>query len=207
MARVVVADSIPELIRESLADLPSLASIELVGSRARGEATEWSDWDFRCFATDFEACRVDLPERLSRLRPLVAQWDRLGEPWCYMLILSGPTKVDLIFEAEAHRDEPPWVVTPETLHGIDDHFWDWTLWLVSKAAAGNQDLLASELLKMQEHLLAPLGVPQSPSSLDEAVDGYLAARNRYLADQGLDFTSPAEVEVGRVIERFHRAHG
>jgi hypothetical protein len=28
---------------------------------------------------------------------VVAQWDRLSRHWCYMMILAGPAKVDLIF--------------------------------------------------------------------------------------------------------------
>ena len=31
------------------------------------------------------------------MRPVVAQWDRLSRIWCYMLILPGPAKVDLLF--------------------------------------------------------------------------------------------------------------
>jgi hypothetical protein len=29
---------------------------------------------------------------------VVAQWDRLSRNWCYMLILDGAVKIDLIFD-------------------------------------------------------------------------------------------------------------
>lgn len=71
---------------------------------------------------------------LPRLRPVVAQWDRLSVTWCYTLILAGPVKVDLIF-TEPHAVLPAWQVTAATLRGIDDHFWDGMLWLAAKQRA------------------------------------------------------------------------
>jgi hypothetical protein len=43
--------------------------------------------------------------------------------------------VDLIF-TEPHAVLPAWQVTAATLPGIDDHFWDWMLWLAAKQQAG-----------------------------------------------------------------------
>jgi hypothetical protein len=154
------------------------ASIELVGSRADGRATPWSDWDFAVRTRDFWAVAEALPGLLAPLEPLAQQWDRLSEEYCWMLILRGPVKVDLIFPDEPHQKERPWVPGPDTLAGIDDHFWDWMLWLRAKGAAGKEEQVEAELEKLFGHLLAPLGVDAPPSSVAEAVDSYLAARQR-----------------------------
>ena len=152
--------------------------IELVGSRARGEARADSDWDFRVEARDFDAVAAALPELVAPLEPLAQQWDRLSDEQCWMLILRGPVKVDLIFPDEPHQKERPWVPGPDTLAGIDDHFWDWMLWLRAKEAAGKEEQVEAELDKLFGHLLAPLGVDAPPSSVADAVDSYLAARQR-----------------------------
>ncbi len=149
--------------------------VELTGSRARGTATALSDWDFTVTTAAFEAVRDALPTLTAPLRPVVAQWDRLSRNWCYMMILPGPVKVDLIFE-QPHPIEPPWLVNAATLSAIGDHFWDWALWLASKHLAGRNDVVTAELGKLHAHLLAPLGVAAVPDSLDEAVAGYKAAR-------------------------------
>jgi hypothetical protein len=73
---------------------------------------------------------------------------------------------------------PPWQVSAATLHGIDDHFSDWMLWLHSKRAAGRHNVVASELGKLHEHLLGPLGVTAAPSTLGQAVTAYRTARDR-----------------------------
>ncbi len=49
----------------------------------------------------------------------------------------------------------PWQVSAATLPGIDDHFWDWLLWLSAKQEAGQHGLVATELAKLHEHLLDP----------------------------------------------------
>ena len=152
-----------------------IATVELTGSRARGEATSLSDWDFTVTAVDFEAVRDALPSLTAALRPVAAQWDRLSPIWCYMLILAGPAKVDLLFD-QPHPVAPPWPVTAATLAAIDDHFWDWALWLASKQLAGRNDVVTAELGKMHAHLLGPLGVTAVPGSLGQAVAEYRAAR-------------------------------
>ena len=65
------------------------------------------------------------------------------------------------------------------LPGIDDHFWDWMLWLAAKQRAGKAGLVAAELARLHEHLLAPLGVPAPPATLGQAVGSYRAARRRW----------------------------
>jgi hypothetical protein len=161
----------------AVAPHPTVERIELVGSQAEGRATRWSDWDFGVTARDFAALSAALPGLLAPLEPLVQQWDRLGETWCWMLILRWPVKVDLIFD-EPHVKEPPWEPGPETLAGIDDHFWDWMLWLRSKHARGKDEIVAAELEKLHGHLLAPLGAGAAPSSIGEAVVTYREARER-----------------------------
>lgn len=161
----------------ALASDARISRVELTGSRARGQATSLSDWDFAVTASSFAEVRGALPETVRPLRPVVAQWDRLSRTWCYMLILPGPAKVDLLF---GHRHQPagPWQVNGSTLAGIDDHFWDWALWLRSKLAAGKHDIVAGELRKLHEHLLRPMGVICAPASLSEAVAAYRLAREK-----------------------------
>ena len=148
----------------------------LIGSRAHGESTEWSDWDFRVETDDFASLAAALPSLVDPLRPLVTQWDRLSDEQCYTLMVDGPTKIDFLFH-EPHTHELPHTVSAETLPAIDAHFWDWTLWLTSKVAAGKEDLVRSELEKLSQHLLRPLDVDDVPSSLMDAAHRYVAARD------------------------------
>ena len=170
---------------------PGIDRIELAGSRARGDALSLSDWDFKITTRAFAEVRQRLPAVVARLRPVVAQWDRLSSTWCYMLILAGPEKVDLIF-TEPHAALPAWQVTAATLPGIDDHFWDWMLWLRAKEASGKLERVDAELDKLFEHLLARVQVQHRPSSIAEVVTGYRAARRR--AEQRFG------VAVGRELE-------
>jgi predicted nucleotidyltransferase len=180
--------NIEEAVVAAVSPHPAVEGIQLVGSRAEGRATRFSDWDFGVRARDFPAVADALPELLTPLEPLVQQWDRLGETWCWMLILDGPVKVDLIFP-EPHEKESPWEPGPDTLAGIDDHFWDWMLWLHSKEAVGKDEVVAAELEKLQGHLLGPLGAARALSSVAEAVESYREARDR------------AERRFGRVGDR------
>jgi hypothetical protein len=167
---------LPDQIIASVAHHPAIRSIRLVGSRAEGSATEFSDWDFRVEANDFAAAAEALPHLLAPLHPLVQQWDRLSPEWCWMLIVPGPAKIDLIFPDEPHRSEPPRRPSRENLDAIEAHFWDWMLWLRGKGARGKVELIASELEKLFDHLLAPLGVGHRPSSIAEAIALYRQAR-------------------------------
>src|SRR5207237_3177845 len=135
----------------------AVRNVELVGSRAEGRASEHSDWDFRVEANDFAALSDALPRLLAPLDPLVQQWDRLSSEYCWMFLLRGPVKVDLIFPEVPHAKEPPWNPAANNLDAIDAHFWDWILWLRGKDAAGKNAVIASELDKLFDHLLAPLG--------------------------------------------------
>jgi hypothetical protein len=174
-------------------------SIELVGSRARGDARPDSDWDFRVEARDFDAVAAALPGLVAPLEPLAAQWDRLSDEQCWMLILRGPEKVDLIFPEEPHAHEPPWVPSAENLCAIDAHLWDWLLWLRSKEASGKSELVAAELEKLFVHLLRPLGVERVPSSIADAVELYRPARDAAAARFGCVVSPALEAEVARAL--------
>jgi hypothetical protein len=195
-----VAEGVEAAVAAALQSDPDVRSVRLVGSRAAGTAGELSDWDFAVETDDFAALAPRMRELVEPLAPLVAQWDPLGTSRCYMLILRGPVKVDLIFD-EPQEESPPWSVDRRSLPLIDDHFWDWTLWLVPKDAAGKADLVAHELEKMHRHLLGPLGVDDPPRSLEEAVAAYLAARDAAAARLGTDVSRSLQREVLPVLRR------
>ena len=171
-------EPVAELIPERVRAVPAVTDLELRGSRARGDAGPFSDWDFVVWTSDFAATRAGLAKVRDDLDALAALWDGLSDVPCYMLILDGPVKVDLIFEGVKNDPEPPWEVTASTLAAIDAHFWDWTLWLTSKLDSGKRELVRSELVKMHDHLLAPLGV-DPVDSLEKAVQEYRRARSQW----------------------------
>jgi hypothetical protein len=94
-----------------------------------------------------------------------------------MLMLPGPVKVDFLFLGRPNPPAPPWRVSAETLPAVDDHFWDWILWLASKQSAGRADLVGDQLRLLHEHLLAPIGVQHAPETVAEALAAYLKQRN------------------------------
>jgi hypothetical protein len=174
---------------------PHVRSVELVGSRVTGSATSLSDWDFEVKTDDFGAVARAIPGLVSPLDPLAQQWDRISDYPCYMLMLKGPAKVDLIFPGEPYESLPPWTVGVETLDPIDQHFWDWILWLASKREKGKDDLIRRELEKMSEHLLRPLGVDAAPGSIEAALEGYRRARDEREREFGREVSRRREREV------------
>jgi len=173
---------------------PHVVSVRLVGSRASGTATALSDWDFTVQVDEFPSVESALPSLVSELEPLAQQWDRLGptDYRCYMLMLPGPAKVDLIFPGVPHRPAPPWQVDADTLPGIDAHFWDWVLWMAAKRSAGKDQLVGEQLSAMSHHLLQPMGVREVPGSIEEAVSAYLTARERL--EKRFDVRIPRRLE-------------
>jgi hypothetical protein len=178
---------------------PAIRGVELVGSRADGSPTPLSDWDFVVVTDRFDDVARSLPELVTPLDPLAQQWDRISDYPCYMLMLEGPAKVDLIFPEEPYESLPPWTVSADTLDGIDQHFWDWILWLASKREKGQDQLVGRELAKMHDHLLGPLGVDRVPSSIEAAVEGYRSARDARERELDLRVTRRREREVLSVV--------
>jgi hypothetical protein len=185
---------LPGDVLRALGSNGGIQRVELIGSRASGQPTPLSDWDFKIVTAGFDEIRDVLPKLVIPLRPIVAQWDRLSQTWCYMLILTGPAKVDLIF-SEPHAALPPWRASASTLRGIDDHFWDWMLWLRSKQEAGKRATVAAELEKLYEHLLGPLGVMSVPETIEHAVTGYRTARAEWERQLGMRISRAAEDAV------------
>jgi hypothetical protein len=165
-----------------------------------------SDWDFAVEVNDFAGVTADMPTLVAELEPLSQQWDRLGpdDYCCYMLMLSGPVKIDLIFPGVPHRPEPPWEVAPETLDGIDQHLWDWVLWMAAKEQGGKDELVRQELRKMSEHLLKAIGVDRVPGSIHAATVEYLAARERLESSMGVQVSRRVELEVLPVLRAAQR---
>lgn len=189
-------------VREALAGSKFVSSVVLGGSRGRGEATALSDWDLY---VEGEPQRMmeEIPALVASCGPLAAFWEPLSEQAGYMAVMDGPTKVDVFPIGASRRIQPPWLLSADTLAPIDGHFWDWTLWLGGKALRGEEQLVADELVKMQGYLLASLGVPSAPGSLDEAVISYRRARARAMDALGV----AVNPELGRqVSEALHR-HG
>lgn len=182
-------------VRSALRVHPKVRDVRLIGSRAEGRATTESDWDFRVDTNDFASVSHALPQLVRVLRPLAQQWDRLSEIHVYMLMLRGPIKVDLLFPNEHHEPLGPWSVTPEDLPALDAHFWDWTLWLASKLSHDQTTLVSDELQKMWHNILLPLGVSRPPSTLTEASDRYLAARETWERRLGVSVARDLEREV------------
>jgi len=185
---------------------PAVQSVELVGSRAEGHANERSDWDFRVVTDAFERLAPALPGLLAPLDPIAQQWDRLSDHPCWMLMLAGPVKIDLIFAEETKEPGPPWAPTAENLPDIDAHFWDWILWLGSKEAAGKHELLRKELQKLFDNLLAPLGADRPPLSIADAIATYREARDQAEARLGVKVPRTLEAEVGPALENSRRFH-
>lgn len=182
------------LVPELLLKHPGVANVILTGSRSRGEATRWSDWDFLINTTDFEAVSSALPVLTEKLKPLSHLWDPLSQHQVYMLILKGPEKVDIIFD-RPHRPEPPWTIKPDTLACVNSHFWDWILWTGSKKVRGQTDTFTKDMGKIYTHLLKPLGCIKIPGSIEEAVREYKAAFRRKKSRFHTEIDPTLEVEV------------
>jgi len=182
-------------VKAALLPHPHVRTVELVGSRATGSPTRLSDWDFEVMTDGFDAVARALPAMVAELEPLAQQWDRISEYPCYMLMLIGAVKVDLIFPGEPYESLPPWTVSSETLEGIDRHFWDWILWLASKREKGRDEVIRRELAKMSVHLLRPLGVDRVPASIEDALESYRFARDQREREFGLEVSRRLEHEV------------
>jgi predicted nucleotidyltransferase len=187
-----------EALRAAVLAHPGVTDVSLVGSRARGDDHELSDWDFKVRTIDFGQVAEDLPGLVAGLSPLGALWDPLSSEACFMVIVEGPTKIDFIFDQPNH-DSPPWTVSSETLGAIDVHFWDWILWLSAKQYAGKRDVIRTHLVRMFEHLLGPLGMAKVPISLKEAVASYQVLRSRREAEFSVNVSGRLGDQVAGVV--------
>jgi len=188
---VRLGEDVPALLGEH----PLVRSVKLTGSRAEGTLHELSDWDFVVETGDFPRLAEVLPQLVERLRPLAQQWDRYSSHACYMLMLPGPTKVDLIFPDQKQEWAPAWVPSAGTLTAIDHHFWDWILWLEQKRRSGKVDVLEKSLRDMYELMLRPMGAKAGPGSVVEAVAVYLDLRRQLEERFGVDVPRELENEV------------
>lgn len=180
---------------------PAVTNVRLVGSRGEGRAHELSDWDLEVRTTDFEGLAADLPRLLEPFEPLVHFWDPYSDHDAYMVVLPGPTKVDIAFFDRAREWSGPWEVGPETLQAIDAHFWDWILWTEQKRRGGKMDQVDESLRNMHEQLLGPMGAGLSPTTVEEALTAYLAARARLEEQTGVRVSRRPEEGIRPVIGR------
>jgi hypothetical protein len=181
---------------------PSVKRVVLVGSRARGNPTPLSDWDFEVTAAEPARLARRLPRLIRPLQPLAAGWDPNGERPTQFLLLAGARKVDLVMpqlrqpsEGGVHR------VTRERLRTIDHHFWDWVLWLGSKQLRGEMDRVRGELARMSHQLLEPLGVDGPPAAIADAVAAYRAAYAATCRQLGARRRLRLDREVSAALER------
>lgn len=188
-------------VKEALLAHPNVRAVELVGSRATGTPSPLSDWDLVVTVDDVEAVVAALPSLVAPLHPLSEQWDPLGPTTyrCFMLMLRGPVKVDLIFPGVPHEPAPPWVATPGNLEAIDRHFWDWILWLASKEQGGMDELVREQLEVMSHHLLRGLGVQEVPRTIAAATRDYVSARDRLAERSGVRVSRALENEIRPVL--------
>lgn len=170
-------DDLAKRVLRAVSRDPAIARLRLVGSRAEGRANPFSDWDFKVETDDFRPAASALSRAVQTLSPLGTFWDPLSSHQCFIALLSGPRKVDFIFD-EPHVPQPPYAAGRDTLEVMDVHFWDWTIWLVAKEAGQKRDLVSRELQKMHWYLLGPLGIGPTPMTIPGAVRAYLTARTQ-----------------------------
>ena len=173
-------------VRVAMTADPRVDAVEPVGSRAGGTPNALSDWDFVIVTDDEPAVAAALSALVEPLAPLSRQWDRLGPPTysCYMLMLTGPVKVDLILPGLPHEPSPPWIVRMPRCRPSTPTSGTGPVARV-QGLAGRDDLVREQLTVLQDHLLGPLGVTATPDSVPEAVERYVAARDRRSAELGV----------------------
>ena len=176
-------------------------AVRLTGSRAAGHEHDLSDWDFLVETDDFGSVSESLSMLVAPLQPLAQQWDPYASHACYMLMLRGPTKVDLIFPAQRREWSPAWRPSAQTLPAIDRHFWDWILWLEQKRRSGREDVLATSLGHMHGLMLGPMGADSQPTSVGEAVEVYRELRDELERRFEVTVSRELEDEVGPAVLR------
>jgi hypothetical protein len=188
-------DDLVALASRLVAAHPAVTGVAFAGSRSRGTHHELSDWDFAVETSDFEAVARDMPQLVAPLEPLGEQWEPMGHFPVYQVLLRGPTKVEYLFLDQTQDAAPPVQPSPETLAAIDNHFWDWAWWLITKDAAGRRDLVDEHLPQLYEHLLKPLGVADEPASIDDAIAAFVLRRDALEREYGVSVPREMQHEV------------
>jgi predicted nucleotidyltransferase len=100
MRNAVAIDPILERFREALAELygPALDRVVLFGSRARGDATEDSDYDVAVFLKETGDRETD---------GLWAEWDRLADLRVRFIDAGGPFIEAIPFRASDYARRTP----------------------------------------------------------------------------------------------------
>jgi hypothetical protein len=173
----------------------AVTGVEFAGSRSRGTHEELSDWDFAVETSDFGEVARDMPKLVAPLEPLGEQWEPLGHFPVYQVLLRGLTTVEYLFLDVVQDARPPMRPSAETLVAINTHFWDWMWWLITKASAGRQDLVAEHLPQLYAHLLQPMGIAAAPASIDEAIAAFVARRDALEHAYGVYLPRALEDEV------------
>ena len=176
---------------------PAVTRVELAGSRSRGTHAELSDWDFAVATGDFAAVAREMPDLVAGLEPLGEQWEPVGHFPVYQVLLRGPVKVEYLFLDEVQDPFPPLVPGPDTIVAIDNHFWDWTWWIATKASIGRDDLVAEHLPQLWERLLRPLGARVIPRDVNAAIRAFVPRRDAL----GVAVPRALEREVRRGVAR------
>jgi hypothetical protein len=135
------------------------------------------------------------------LDPLGQQWEPIGHFPVYQILLRGPTKIEYLFLDHAQEAMPPLIPSATTLVAIDTHFWDWIWWIATKASIGRDDLVSEHLPQLHGHLLGPMGVEAVPTSVDAAIDAFLARRAALEREYDTSVPRALEDEVRRSIRR------
>src|SRR5690242_10672399 len=115
----------------------------------------FSDCDFAVDTDDFEAVARDLRRLVEPLRPLSEQWDPYAGHPCYMLMLPGAIKVDLLLLDQVREPAAPSRPSPATLRAVDRRFGDWMVWLEHRRAGSREDGLSPLLQDMQRLMVEP----------------------------------------------------
>jgi hypothetical protein len=187
-----------------LAGHPAVKSVKFAGSRSRGTHEQLSDWDFAVETSDFDGLARDLPALVAPLDPLGQQWEPMGHFPVYQVLLRGPTKIEYLFLEHSQDPMPPLEPSRDTLPAINTHFWDWIWWLTTKASIGRSDLVAEHLPQLHTRLLRPMGISAVPTSIESAIEAFVARRNALEEEFGVSVDRALESEVRHGIDRVLR---
>jgi hypothetical protein len=180
---------------------PAVKSVKFAGSRSRGTHEQLSDWDFAVETTDFEALAQDLPALVAPLEPLGQQWEPMGHFPVYQVFLRGPTKIEYLFLDRSQDPLPPLEPSRDTLPAINTHFWDWIWWLTTKASIGRSDLVGEHMPQLYNQLLRPMGISAVPTTIESAIEAFVARRDTLEQEFGISVDRALETEVRDGIAR------